>query len=114
VSEFVDGFLHQTVPQQFEAWREAVKFFVKAMERDKSTLTSELGFTEDEGENGDVEIQFGDPQESSFRFAGKRLHALEDSRGVVLRAGWVESKIGRECFFVDMTGDLKDARQFSR
>jgi hypothetical protein len=114
VSQFVDGFLHQAFPDQFGAWREAVKFFAKAMERDKSTLASKLGFTEDEGEDGNVEIQFGDPQESSFQFVGKRLHALEDSRGVVLRAGRVASKISSECFFVDMTGDLKDARQFGR
>jgi hypothetical protein len=84
------------------------------MEGDKRTATTELGFPEDKREDGNIEIDVRHSQKPYIRISGKRLHALQNGRGVILRAGPIASKINRECFFVDVTGDLEDASQFGR
>ena len=60
MAQFVDGFLHQPVPEHIFVCWEAVKLFAKTMQRDNGAAAHELRFTKDEGKDWDVQIHVRD------------------------------------------------------
>ena len=57
VTQFVHRFLHEAPPEQTGIGRKTVEFFAKTMRGDKCAASIELRFTEDEGEDGDEQVQ---------------------------------------------------------
>ena len=88
----MDGFDQQAICQQIEIGRKAVELLRKAVVGNDGTGAGHLGFAEDEGQNWDAEIAFGNAEEAPSVLADVALHGVEDLRRVKLLALGVQRK----------------------
>lgn len=94
VAEFMESLFRQAIQRESGFGRQAVELLAEAERGDQSGTAGELGFAEDEGEDGNIKIDRGDSEKPRAIGLGRQL--AKDRGRVVLVADWVEGEAGVE------------------
>lgn len=105
VAEFVEGLLDEAEVEGGVVGWEAVELLAKAVEGDEGGAPGHLGFAEDEGEDGDVEVGLGDAEQGDTVVEGSFGEAGEQGGGVGLAAEGIEGELAVEFGGADVAGD---------
>lgn len=110
MAQLMGGFLDQALAEQIGIRRETVELFTKAVKGHDGATSPTLGFPKEIGEDGDEKIKSGDSKPGWLWVACEGLHPLKQNGGIVLIPPRVVSKVSSKRLFVDVAGNLKDAR----
>ena len=91
MAEFVDGFLHQTRADNVAVAGKSVSLLAQPCVGDDGAIAFELGLAENEGQNGNEEIERGDADDAAGP-VGAGGQALQNCGGVILAAAAVEGE----------------------
>ncbi len=94
MAQLVDGFLQQTLIEQFNIWTKAVELLAEAVKRDQCAGAAHLGFAENVLQNWNVEIDTSNAQQAPILGMYKGLHAFQDFGRVILQSFGVVGRGG--------------------
>lgn len=118
VAEFVDGLLEKALVLQLGIGRQPIEFLGEAVRRNHGASTRQLGFPENKGEDGDIEIQRGNSKEAPLRRSIALEHGGQNFRGRVLLPSEIECKdgfrLGRKNFARDREFTLESRTEFEQ
>ena len=109
MAKLMDGFLDQAFPKQIGIWRQTIELLPQTMNGNEGAAAAELRLAKQESQDGDKKVQVRYTEARRLDVAGQRLHALQDSRGIVLVAARIVGKVNVERIFVHVARNLEDA-----
>src|SRR5271165_5216262 len=107
MSQLVHRFDQQAIGQQVEIDRQAVELLPQAMIGNHSSASAQLSLAENEGQDGDIKIEFGDTQQPPRVAVDVSLHAGKDLRGMVLLPLRMQCERGIEPRRKNLSGHTK-------